>query len=74
MINMILIHEAMRKAREVKGITRYKLARKAGVDPRSLQVYEAGESYPKLFNLIALADALGISLDEYVGHEIKKGS
>ena len=68
---MILIHETMTKAREAKGLTQYNLAKIAGVNPRSLIGYEAGENAPGLFNLIALADALGISIDEYVGHEVK---
>lgn len=68
---MIPIHEAMRKAREAKGLTRCKLAKSAGVDQHSLIGYETGENAPGLFNLIALADVLGLSLDEYVGHEVK---
>lgn len=68
---MIPIHEAMRKAREAKGLTRYKLAESAGVNQHSLVGYETGENAPGIFNLIALADALGLSLDEYVGHEVK---
>ena len=68
---MIPIHEAMTKARENKGLTRYMLAKLAKVDKCSLGGYERGENAPGLFNLIALADALGISIDEYVGHEAK---
>jgi transcriptional regulator with XRE-family HTH domain len=68
---MIPIHEAMRKAREAKGLTCCKLAKISGVDKCGLSKYEKGENAPGLFNLIALADALGISIDEYVGHEVK---
>ena len=66
---MTLIHEAMVKAREAKGWSREELAGRSGVDRRNICNYEKGENMPGLFNLIALADALGISLDEYVGRK-----
>ena len=68
---MIPIHEAMKRARETKGLSCCKLSKIWGVDKCGLLKYEKGENAPGLFNLIALADALGISIDEYVGHEIK---
>ena len=73
MINMIPIHEAMVKAREAKGWSRGELAHYSGVPACGLLGYETGKSAPGLFNLISLADALGISLDEYVGREVKGG-
>ena len=69
---MIPIHEAMRKAREAKGLTRYGLACRSGLNKRVIAKYELGERIPGCLNLIVLADALGISISEYVGHEVKK--
>lgn len=66
---MIPIHEAMTKAREAKGWTRAKLVAKSGVPLMSLYSYETGKVLPGLLNLLSLADALGISLDEYVGRK-----
>ena len=68
---MIPIHEAMRKAREAQGLTRYELARRSGLLTRVIAKYELGENMAGCLNLIVLADALGISIDEYIGHEVK---
>lgn len=66
---MIPIHEAMTKAREEKGWTKSKLSRVSGVPLTSVYSYETGMVLPGLLNLLSLADALDISLDEYVGRK-----
>lgn len=66
---MIPIHEAMTKARVERGWSRTVLADLSGVSTMSVYNYEAGKAVPGLLNLIALADTLGISLDEYVGRK-----
>ena len=67
---MFEIGYAMRTARMEKGWDRDQLATKSGVPKRTIQSYETGTVAPGLLNLIDLADALGISMDDYVGHKI----
>ena len=64
------IGEHMTVAREKHGLTRPQLGRKAGVATECIGKYERDENFPGLLNLLSLADALGISIDEYVGHKI----
>ena len=56
----------MRAAREAKGISRAELARKVNMYPNLIRCYETMEVCPGADNLILLANALGIGLDEYV--------
>lgn len=65
---MLTIGQAMRDARIKAGLKQKELANLAGVHHNTLGSYEQdyGGS-PSLFNVIDLADALGLTLDEYVG-------
>ena len=64
---------SMERCRKARGLTQKELARRANVSEHLLGRYERDEILPGLYNLRALADALEISLDEYVGRKIKKG-
>lgn len=64
------IGEYMTDARENCGLTRPQLARKAGLSSEIVGKYERDEHFPGLANLLSLSDALGISIDEYVGHRM----
>lgn len=68
---MLTIGEAMKKARVAKGYTRSDLARKTGLSYQTLDKWEKGKTYPNVYNLIPIADALNISLDELVGRTVK---
>ena len=61
------IGEAMLAARLEAGIRQNKLAECSGVSQGRISDYERGMRYPTIFALIDLADALGISIDEYIG-------
>lgn len=63
------ISEAMRAARKRCGFTQRMLERKSGVPVNTLRYYETGKVMPGLYNLIAITDALGISIDEYIGRK-----
>lgn len=63
--------EAARFARERAGLTKLGLARKAGVSHATICFIENENRYPRLETAIKIVDALGISLDEYVSHEVK---
>ena len=61
------IGESIRKAREDRGYSRQRLAIRSGVSYHAIQRWEQENSNPTVINLIPIADALGISLDELVG-------
>lgn len=62
--------KAMRAARLEQGMSMKKLADKSGVSLYSIHDYEHNGREPGLFNLVCLADALGITLDEYIGRKV----
>jgi transcriptional regulator with XRE-family HTH domain len=59
--------EEFARARQAHGLTQAELARRASVPLRSLQEWEQGTRIPRFDRVIQLADALAITLDEYVG-------
>jgi transcriptional regulator with XRE-family HTH domain len=64
---MTTIGEAIRKARKEKGMTQAQLAAAADIYSMYISHYETGKKFPSILNLIAIADALGVSLDYLVG-------
>ena len=62
------VGEAMRAAREEAGLTQGALAAITGISPTSLNQYENDKYLPRIDTAEMLADTLGISIDEYVGH------
>lgn len=66
--------EAMRQARESYGISQERLSKAAGLGRNAVNTYETDSSVPSIYAVIALADVLGISIDEYVGHTIKNNN
>lgn len=67
------IGEHMKAARNAAGLSLSQLSIKTGVNRGTIHSSEAGRTFPNILNVIALADALGISIDEYIGHVPKKG-
>ena len=65
--NTNTIGQSIRKVREEKEYTREQLARKAGIHAQLIVRWELGISCPNIRPLIAVADALDVSLDELVG-------
>ena len=66
-MSKILIHEAMRQARVEAGLSQGELAERANVYQCSLSKYERGLQVPRLYTAIQLSEALGLSLEEYLG-------
>ena len=64
--------EHMREAREKAGLTLRKLGEMSGVWYVTIGRLERGERNGNLSTVELLADALGISIDEYVGHTVKR--
>src|SRR4029450_837426 len=61
------ISEVLRSRRAALALSQAELAKKAGISLRQLARYEAGDQQPVLSAAVALADALGISMDELAG-------
>lgn len=57
----------VKELRTAKGLTQKQAAEIFGVGARHWQKYEAGEIYPTVEGLIALADYFEVSLDYLVG-------
>jgi transcriptional regulator with XRE-family HTH domain len=59
--------EVMRARRAALGMTQAELAAAAGVDQRQIRRYEAGQTQPALSVAVAIARALGVSVNELAG-------
>ena len=65
--------EIMRMWREKRGLTQPELARLSGISQVTISALEIGRSSGgNLDTIELLADALGLSIDEYVGHKVVK--
>lgn len=59
----------MRKARENAGLTLRELGAISGISFNTISRYERGLYQGNINNIEILADALGLTIDEFVGHE-----
>lgn len=65
--------EIMRRWREKRGLSQPELAKLSGISQVTISALEIGRnSGGNLDTIELLADALGLSIDEYVGHKIIK--
>ena len=64
----------MRQARERAGLTIKELTEKAHLGENTLGNWENGRSLPRIDSAVLVADVLGISVSEYIGHKVKKGT
>ena len=60
--------QSAKEARLNAGLTRKALGALSGVDPRTIARLERGEKLPLMYKIIAVADALDLTIDEYIGH------
>lgn len=67
---LVTTGDHMRRAREAAKLTQEQLAEKAGLARGTLARLERNEKQGNLFTVVCLADALGVSLDEYIGREV----
>lgn len=61
--------QTMRIWREKSGLSQYELAELSGVTQKTIWALENNKNNGSVTTVELLADALGISIDEYVGHE-----
>lgn len=59
--------ERLQELRKEKNTTKEDLAAHLGITVRAYRYYEEGKRYPDFQGLIALADYLGVTLDDLVG-------
>ena len=65
--------ETMRMWREKRGLSQLELAELSGIHQVTISALEKGRnSGGNLDTIELLADALGLSIDAYVGHEVIK--
>ena len=64
--------EAMWLARKNARLTIRELSQKSGVAKNTLWSWERGFSVPRIDSAVLVADVLGISVDEYIGHKVKR--
>jgi transcriptional regulator with XRE-family HTH domain len=64
--------ERIKRLRAAAGLTQETLAEAAGVPVWTLRGWEQDRRTPSLEGFIALADGLGVSLDELAGRSVKK--
>lgn len=66
--------EHMKSARKRAGFTQEKLSKVSGVHRLTISFAETNRCCPNIFNIICLADALKISIDEYIGRRAPSSS
>ena len=64
--------EYMRRARQRAGLTQRSLSKISGVAQQTINALENGYTQGTIRTIETLADALGISVDEYIGHVVIK--
>ena len=65
--------EYMRKARKRSGLSLAQLSEMSGISESTIGALERGVNHSgTIYTIEFLADALGLSIDEYVGHEVKR--
>ena len=62
----------MRMHREKRGLSQYELADLSGVTQKTIWALEHDKNNGSVTTVELLADALGLSIDEYVGHKVVK--
>jgi transcriptional regulator with XRE-family HTH domain len=65
--------EVIRRRRTELGMSQADLGAAAGVDARQIRRYESGQSQPVLSVAAAIADALGISINELAANSRNDG-
>ena len=64
--------EIMRMWRERAGLSQYELADLSGVTQKTIYALEHDKNNGSVTTVELLADALGLSIDAYVGHKVVK--
>ena len=68
---MLTIGQSIKQHRKKAKLTQKELAEKTGYHINHIQDLEKDRHTPKITTVIDIADLLGVSIDELVGHEVK---
>lgn len=63
--------EFMLVCRLKRGLTRPQLAELSGVPLSNIRQYELDKVFPSIMNVVCIADALNVSIDELIGRKVK---
>lgn len=63
--------QSMQAARKAAGMTQQQLADRSGVERVTIARLECDKHQGHIDTIVILADALGLSVDDYIGHERK---
>lgn len=66
--------ENLRNRRVQLGMNQTELAKKIGVTPTTIWLYERGEATPKIDIALRLAKVLGMTIEQLVGEDPPKAS
>lgn len=66
---MRTIGQNIRYYRKKRGYTQEKLAEQADINEKLIGFYETGKRIPPVINLVAIAEALEVTVDELCGGE-----
>lgn len=69
---MIKLGPQLVKLRESRSLTQYQLANQTGITRAAISHYEKGRREPDIETLVMLADFFKVSLDDFVGREVKE--
>lgn len=64
--------KSMKETRENNNLNQVELAKLTGIKQQNISRWENGTAVPSIINCIKLADFYGITVDELIGHEVKK--
>ena len=74
MLDYVLIGKRIRERRKTKGLTQEKLGELAGVETSNISHIERAATKLSLPTMVAIANALGASLDELIYDSIKENA
>lgn len=69
---MEIFAQRLRGLRNERRVYQKEMAEHLGITVRGYQCYEAGQNYPDVKGLIALADYFGVTLDYLVGRSDRR--
>lgn len=71
LLNENIIGSSIKEARLAQGISQIELAKKIGVTHAAISYWENGINIPNVLDCWLLADVLGLTIDDLVGHNIE---
>ncbi len=64
--------QQLKNQRKLTGVSQQKVAQATQISQQAISDYENDKNEPTISTCVKLADFYGISVDELIGHEVKK--